>query len=259
MTTGRAATPAASNNACPNCSAPRSANAPGSVPSRYCCSPRTGRQPPPADPRPAQGTRRTRRGTRRRPGSQPADNGRTQPPLTSRPSAPASEANQRAEPQGQDEARPDAYRTGMSQPVKPLDEGFCIRCGPDVILDADPRAHRLRCPRCGAESRPPALPLFVASGAGKTTITEPPRSWTGNGPTRESRSRTWRGASGSSARTIRARWACSVCSSTPTAGPSHRGRPARRSCSTGAGPCSASATSRSQEDPGKCSGRIALQ
>ena len=43
--------------------------------------PRTGRQPPPADPRPAQDTRRTRRGTRRRPGSQPAADGRAQPPL----------------------------------------------------------------------------------------------------------------------------------------------------------------------------------
>ena len=44
--------------------------------------PRTGRQPAPADPRPAQDTRRTRRRTRRRPGSQPAADGRAQPPLT---------------------------------------------------------------------------------------------------------------------------------------------------------------------------------
>jgi hypothetical protein len=66
----------------------------------------------------------------------------------------------------------------MSQRVKPPDEVFCMRCGPDVILDADPRAHRLRCRCCGAESPLPALPLFVvtgASGTGKTTITEPLR------------------------------------------------------------------------------------
>lgn len=53
-----------------------------------------------------------------------------------------------------------------------------MRCGPDVILDADPRAHRLRCRCCGTESRLPVLPLFVvtgASGTGKTAITEPLR------------------------------------------------------------------------------------
>ena len=52
-------------------------------------------------------------------------------------------------------------------------------CGPGTILDADPGAHRLRCPRCGSESWLPALPLFVvtgASGAGKSTITGPLRS-----------------------------------------------------------------------------------
>lgn len=52
-------------------------------------------------------------------------------------------------------------------------------CGPGAILDADPRAHRLRCPRCGSGSWLPALPLFVvtgASGAGKSTITGPLRS-----------------------------------------------------------------------------------
>ncbi len=51
-------------------------------------------------------------------------------------------------------------------------------CGPGTNLDADPRAHRLRCPRCGCESWLPALPLFVvtgASGAGKSTITGPLR------------------------------------------------------------------------------------
>lgn len=53
-----------------------------------------------------------------------------------------------------------------------------MRCGPDVILDADPRAHLLRCRCCGTESRLPVLPLFVvtgASGTGKTAITEPLR------------------------------------------------------------------------------------
>ncbi len=52
-------------------------------------------------------------------------------------------------------------------------------CGPGTILDADPGAHRLRCPRCGSESWLPALPLFVvtgASGIGKSTITGPLRS-----------------------------------------------------------------------------------
>ena len=62
----------------------------------------------------------------------------------------------------------------MSQPVQPPDEVFCMECGPGTILDADPRAQRLRCPRCRAESWLPALPLFVvtgASGTGKSTIT----------------------------------------------------------------------------------------
>jgi ribosomal protein S27AE/predicted kinase len=66
----------------------------------------------------------------------------------------------------------------MSQPVKPPDEVFCMNCGPGTVLDADPGAHRLHCPRCGAESWLPALPLFVvtgSSGAGKTTITDPLR------------------------------------------------------------------------------------
>jgi ribosomal protein S27AE len=67
----------------------------------------------------------------------------------------------------------------MSHPAKPPDEVFCMDCGPGTILDADPRAHRLRCPRCGSESWLPALPLFVvtgASGTGKSTITGPLRS-----------------------------------------------------------------------------------
>lgn len=62
--------------------------------------------------------------------------------------------------------------------MRPPDEVFCLCCGPGVILDADTRAHRLRCPRCGIESPLPALPLFVvtgASGTGKTTITGPLR------------------------------------------------------------------------------------
>jgi len=67
----------------------------------------------------------------------------------------------------------------MSRPVNSPEEVFCLSCGPGTILDADPRAHRLRCPRCGAGSWLPALPLFVvtgASGSGKTTITGPLRS-----------------------------------------------------------------------------------
>lgn len=66
----------------------------------------------------------------------------------------------------------------MSQPVKPPDDVFCMSCGPGTILEADPGAHRLRCPRCSSESRLPALPLFVvtgASGTGKSTITGPLR------------------------------------------------------------------------------------
>jgi hypothetical protein len=61
----------------------------------------------------------------------------------------------------------------MSQPVKPPDEVFCMSCGPGTILDADPYAHLLRCPRCGTVSCLPALPLFVvtgASGTGKPTL-----------------------------------------------------------------------------------------
>jgi ribosomal protein S27AE len=65
---------------------------------------------------------------------------------------------------------------GVSPQVKPPDEVWCMDCGPGAILDADPEAHRLRCPRCGSESWLPALPLFVvtgASGTGKSTITGP--------------------------------------------------------------------------------------
>jgi hypothetical protein len=58
------------------------------------------------------------------------------------------------------------------------DDVFCMRCGPGAALDADPAARRLRRARCGEETRLPGLPLFVvtgASGAGKTTITQPLR------------------------------------------------------------------------------------
>ena len=61
---------------------------------------------------------------------------------------------------------------------RPPDEVFCMTCGPAAALDRDPLAPVLRCARCGAEQRVPALPLFVvtgASGAGKTTVTEPLR------------------------------------------------------------------------------------
>ena len=63
--------------------------------------------------------------------------------------------------------------------MKPPDEVFCMSCGPGTIMEADPRAHWLRCPRCGAGSWLPALPLFVvtgASGTGKSTITGPLRA-----------------------------------------------------------------------------------
>jgi hypothetical protein len=62
--------------------------------------------------------------------------------------------------------------------VRAPDEVFCMTCGPGAALERDTRAPVLRCPRCGAVQRVPALPLFVvtgASGAGKTTITGPLR------------------------------------------------------------------------------------
>jgi ribosomal protein S27AE len=73
----------------------------------------------------------------------------------------------------------ETYCAGMSEPGKAPDEIFCMNCGPGTILDADPQAHRLRCPRCSAESWLPALPLFVvtgASGTGKSAVTGPLRS-----------------------------------------------------------------------------------
>ena len=54
-----------------------------------------------------------------------------------------------------------------------------MSCGPGTVMAADPGAHSLRCPRCGAGSWLPALPLFVvtgASGTGKSTITGPLRA-----------------------------------------------------------------------------------
>jgi hypothetical protein len=62
--------------------------------------------------------------------------------------------------------------------VRTPDEVFCMTCGPGAALERDTRAPVLRCPRCGAVQRVPALPLFVvtgASGAGKTAITGPLR------------------------------------------------------------------------------------
>ena len=53
-----------------------------------------------------------------------------------------------------------------------------MQCGPGTALQADQPAQRLRCPRCGAQQRLPAHPLFVvtgASGSGKSTIVEPLR------------------------------------------------------------------------------------
>jgi hypothetical protein len=61
---------------------------------------------------------------------------------------------------------------------RPPDEVFCTTCGPASVLDRDPGAPVLRCLRCGDSLRVPALPMFVvtgASGAGKTTVTEPLR------------------------------------------------------------------------------------
>jgi len=51
-------------------------------------------------------------------------------------------------------------------------------CGPDTVLERDPLTPVLNCPRCADSVPVPALPLFVvtgASGAGKTTVTEPLR------------------------------------------------------------------------------------
>jgi RNase adaptor protein for sRNA GlmZ degradation len=61
---------------------------------------------------------------------------------------------------------------------RPPDEVFCMTCGPDAVLERDPRLPVLRCARCGDSLPVPDLPTFVvtgASGAGKTTVTGPLR------------------------------------------------------------------------------------
>ncbi len=61
---------------------------------------------------------------------------------------------------------------------QPPEEIFCMTCGPGTVLERDPRPPALRCPRCGAVQRLPALPLFVvtgASAAGKSTVAGPLR------------------------------------------------------------------------------------
>lgn len=53
-----------------------------------------------------------------------------------------------------------------------------MQCGPGTALELDRQANLLRCPRCGAEERLPAQPLFVvtgASGTGKSAVVEPLR------------------------------------------------------------------------------------
>ena len=65
----------------------------------------------------------------------------------------------------------------MTMP-QPPEEVFCMTCGPDTVLERDPLTPVLNCPRCADSVPVPALPLFVvtgASGAGKTTVTEPLR------------------------------------------------------------------------------------
>jgi predicted kinase len=55
------------------------------------------------------------------------------------------------------------------------DDVFCLNCGPGTVLQLDPAATSLCCPRCGARSVRPDLPLFVVagvSGSGKTTVLE---------------------------------------------------------------------------------------
>ena len=48
---------------------------------------------------------------------------------------------------------------------QPPDGVFCMTCGPETVLERDPRTPALRCPRYGAVQRLPALPLFVVTGA----------------------------------------------------------------------------------------------
>jgi hypothetical protein len=61
---------------------------------------------------------------------------------------------------------------------QPPEEVFCMTCGPDALLQRDPRVPVLHCPHCADSVRVPSLPLFVvtgASGAGRTTVTGPLR------------------------------------------------------------------------------------
>jgi RNase adaptor protein for sRNA GlmZ degradation len=61
---------------------------------------------------------------------------------------------------------------------QPPEEVFCMICGPEAVLEPDPLTPILNCPQCTQSVRVPGLPLFVvtgASGAGKTTVTEPLR------------------------------------------------------------------------------------
>ena len=63
----------------------------------------------------------------------------------------------------------------MDEPARAPDAAFCLLCGPGAVLQADRRAHVLRCPRCGDRHRLPGHPLFVvtgASGTGKSTVVE---------------------------------------------------------------------------------------
>jgi hypothetical protein len=66
----------------------------------------------------------------------------------------------------------------MTTLERPPSEIFCLTCGPGAVLERDPAASLLRCASCGAVTEASTLPLFVvtgASGAGKTTVTDPLR------------------------------------------------------------------------------------
>ena len=65
----------------------------------------------------------------------------------------------------------------MTPSAQPLEETFCLDCGPGAALERRGGAV-LHCPRCGTREPVPDFPLFIvtgASGAGTTTITEPLR------------------------------------------------------------------------------------
>jgi hypothetical protein len=66
----------------------------------------------------------------------------------------------------------------MGTAMRSPDAVFCMQCGPGAVLQLDPHARLLRCPRCCGEQRLPWQPLFVvtgASGTGKSAIVEPLR------------------------------------------------------------------------------------